>query len=275
MNSTILQVKIDGLEINYKTIGNGDTPIVLLHGWVKDCEKYSPLDKYFSEARNFCVFIPDLPGLGKSEEPKEDLPAGRRGWNLDNYVELVDKFIESARRQHDNVLSQKAVIIGHSFGGMIAIKYAVKNPEKISKLILTGAAGIRHRPTIKQKIFFILAKMGKFLFSLPRICRLQKPAQKILYKMARVKDYYQASPRMKEVMKNVLAQDLTPCLEKIKPATLLVWGRLDKTTPLSDGEIMNRKIKNSKMVIIDNANHSLPYQRPKEFIKIIFEFLNH
>ena len=276
------QVKIDNLEINYRKIGNGNISIVFLHGWVKDCEKYLPLDKYFLEDQKYCIFIPDMPGFGKSEEPKENLPAGksacpagRQGWNLDNYVEIIDKFIEKVCWQNSEKLTPKIIIIGHSFGGMIAAKYAVKNPEKIKKLILTGAAGIRHKLTIKQKIFFILAKIGKILFSLPGISYLQKPAQKILYKMARVKDYYQASSQMKEIMKNVLAEDITPCLEKIRLETLLVWGRLDKTTLLSDGEIMNRKIKNSKLVIIDNANHSLPYQKPKEFIKIIFEFLNH
>ncbi|MCK5096004.1 MAG: alpha/beta hydrolase [Candidatus Pacebacteria bacterium] len=262
------QVKINGLNINYRTIGNGDIPVVFLHGWVKDCEKYLPLDKYFLEEQKYYIFIPDMPGFGKSEEPKES-------WDLDNYVELVHEFIKNVRQKDGCTLVNETIIIGHSFGGRIAIKYAVKYPEKVSKLILTGAAGVKHNLTIKQKILFILAKMGKVLFSIPGISYLQKPAQKILYKMARVKDYHQASPIMKEAMKNVLDEDLTPYLEKIGSATLLVWGRLDKTTPLSDGKIMDRKIRNSKLVIIDDANHSLPYQRPKEFIKIIFEFLNH
>ena len=262
------QVKINGLNINYKIIGDGNIPVVFLHGWVKDCENYSPLYKYFLEEQKYSIFVPDMPGFGKSEEPKES-------WNLDNYVEVVDKFIEKVCWQNSERSTSKIIIITHSFGGQIAIKYTVGNSDKISKLILTGAAGIRHKLTIKQKIFFVLAKIGKILFSLPVISYLQKSAQKILYKMARVKDYQEANPKMKEIMKNVLAQDITSYLEKIRIETLLVWGKLDKTTPLSDGETMNRKIKDSKLVVIDDANHSLPYQKPKEFIKTIFEFLNH
>jgi len=262
------QVGINGLNINYRMIGDGNISVVFLHGWVKDCEKYIPLDQYFLEHKEYSFFIPDMPGFGKSEEPKDV-------WNLDNYVELVDKFVEKVCHQNSEKLTPKVIIIAHSFGGQIAIKYTVRNPDKINKLILTGAAGIRHKLTTKQKIFFVLAKIGKILFSLPGISYLQKSAQKILYKMARVKDYQEASPKMKEIMKNILAQDITPCLEKIGIETLLVWGRLDKTTPLSDGEIMNQKIKDSKLIVIDNANHSLPYQRPQEFIKIIFDFLNH
>ena len=260
------QIEIDGLEINYQEIGEGIVPVVFLHGWIKDCKKYLPLYKYFLEEQKYCVFIPDMPGFGKSDEPESV-------WDLNDYVELVDGFIEKVRQENSIPLVNETIIIGHSFGGRVAIKYAVKYPEKVSKLILTGAAGIKHRLTIKQKILFIIAKVGKILFSLPGISRLQKSAQKILYRVANVKDYYQASPKMKDIMKNVLEEDLTSYLEKIKPATLLVWGKLDKTTLLSDGKTMNQKIKNSKLIIIDDANHSLPYQKPKEFTKSIFEFL--
>ena len=273
MNSTLeqdkiseKQVKIDGLEINYQEIGEGIVPVVFLHGWIKDCKKYSPLYNYFLEEQKYSVFIPDMPGFGKSAEPKDV-------WNLDNYVELVDKFIEKVCWQKPKEGEQKIIIIAHSFGGRITIKYSVNYPEKVDRIILTGAAGIKHRLTIKQKILFIIAKVGKILFSLPGISRLQKSAQKILYRASGVKDYYQASPKMKDIMKNVLEEDLTSYLEKIKPATLLVWGKLDKTTLLSDGKTMNQKIKNSKLIIIDDANHSLPYQKPKEFTKSIFEFL--
>ena len=324
VNSQEKQIQINGLNINYKIIGNGKTPVVLLHGWGVSSDKYLELARWLhspklsdSETRlwsrdvkhdqsqdvnakrlhratttmepaiqrDFKILIPDLPGFGKSDEPNEN-------WKLDDYVEFIDEFIKKASRKGGFELVkdllkkfnpnrglapvttetkplQKFVLIGHSFGGRIAIKYAVKYPEKIDKLILTGAAGIKHKLTAKQKIFFILAKTGKKIFSLPIVNNLKKYAQKFLYKAAREKDYYEASPRMKEIMKNVLDEDLTGYLNKIKNPTLLVWGREDKTTPLADGEIMNREIQNSKLVVIDDANHSLPYQKPEEFAKII------
>ena len=356
------QIQINGLNINYKTIGDGKTPIVLLHGWGMDSEKYVELMRWLhspaglwspsashrknaerkrrtapqlcgdygaNESANcrknaerlhssaetmepitqFNIIIPDLPGFGKSDEPKED-------WEVDDYVEFVDEFIEKINRkggfelvgnilakmpvgsivpkgcgarvqvvektqngstalrrqwsqQHKNV--KKVILIGHSFGGMIAIKYAVKYPEKIDKLILTGAAGIKHKLTVKQKAFSILGKMGKSIFSLPVIKNFKKPVYKIFSKIAqhRKKDYYSASSRMKEIMKNVLAEDITNCLDKIKTPTLLVWGREDMTTPLADGEIMNEKIPNSELKIIDNANHSLSCQKAEEFVEAV------
>lgn len=245
----------------------------------------------------FNIFVVDLPGFGKSDEPRDN-------WDVDDYVEFVDEFIKKVVNRRGgfelvkNILKekfaqtqngsttlrglwnqrsqqQKIILIGHSFGGMIAVKYTIKYPGKIDKLILTGAAGIKHKLTAKQKIFFILAKIGKTIFSLPIINFLRNPIYKLFSKIARKrkKDYYSASPRMKEIMKNIIAEDLTSYLDKIKIPTLLVWGREDRTTPLSDGEIMNEKIVNSKLRIIDNANHSLPYQKAEEFVEIVEEFI--
>ncbi len=347
------QININGLNINYKEIGNGNIPIVLLHGWGVSSDKYLELARWLHSPKSsdsetklcsrssedtklagktpqpplsgglssspdkvcperklnggrlegvcsqFKIIIPDLPGFGKSDEPDEN-------WNLDNYIEFVDKFIKSATQARSfelikNILSKsslkniinggfssissikteekkKPVLIGHSFGGQIAMKYAMKYPEKTDKLILTGAAGIRHKLNTKRKIIYILAKFGKKAFSLFSetkfpIGNLVSYSRKFLYKLAREKDYHQASLRMKEIMKNILAEDLTPVLDKIKTPTLLVWGKLDNSTPLSDGKLMNEKIENSELIIIDDANHSLPYQKPKEFAKIIEEFI--
>lgn len=288
-NSQEKQVKINGLNVNYKQIGSGSIPIVLLHGWGISGDKYLELIEkiYLILNTQYSILVPDLPGFGKSDEPENN-------WSLDDYVEFVDKFISGATREKKgfelvkNILKkfdfkktvymekkEKPILIGHSFGGRIAIKYAVKYPEKIDKLILTGAAGIKHKLIFKQKLLFILTKTGRIIFSLPIINFLQNPIYKLFSKIAqnRKKDYYNASPRMKEIMKNVLAEDLTDYLDKIKIPTLLVWGREDKTTPLADGKVMNEKIEGSKLVIIDDANHSLPYQKPEEFAKIAEEFI--
>ncbi len=319
------QININGLNVNYKQIGNGDVLIILLHGWGVSSDKYLELARWLhspeglwsqnanvnslrnanarrlhrtkvtmepaSQITNYelRIIIPDLPGFGKSDEPKEN-------WDLDNYVEFVDKFNETVLRKKGfelikNILKNfdpkkavyvqkkdKVIIIGHSFGGRIAIKYTIEHPDKIEKLILTGAAGIKHPLNRKQRIFYILAKIGKKIFSILKeakfpIGSLASVGRKFLYKIAREKDYYQASPRMKEIMKNALNEDLAPILDKIKTPTLLVWGANDNSTPLSDGKIMNEKIKNSELVIFNGANHSLPYQKPKEFARVVMGFI--
>ena len=90
------QIKINGLNINYKTIGAGKIPIVLLHGWGVSSDRYLKLVGYLSQFSifnfQFSIIIPDLHGFGKSEEPRED-------WDLDNYVEFVNEFIKKINRK--------------------------------------------------------------------------------------------------------------------------------------------------------------------------------
>jgi len=260
------QIFINDLKINYIIFGEGNIPIILLHGWGIDSSKYIETAKQLIlQAKSYEVqtriIIPDLPGFGKSDEPPQ-------AWGIDDYMELVKKFIELSLQGIDNI-----ILIGHSFGGRIAIKFAAKYPDKVKALILTGAAGIKHPLSIKQKIFFVAAKLGKIFFSLPIINKLEKTAQKVLYKAAREKDYYQTQGVMKETFKKVIAEDLTPYLEKIITPTLLLWGRNDHSTPLKDGEILHFKIQNSKFKIVAEANHSLPYQYPEKFAKIVAEFI--
>ncbi|MFA6096682.1 MAG: alpha/beta hydrolase [Candidatus Paceibacterota bacterium] len=290
-------VRINDLNVHYRTAGNGELAVIFLHGWGIDSERYTETAEYMLREAESCglkakIIIPDLPGFGKSDEPRSD-------WNLDDYVEFTDKFIETATRGRGfelikNIMKNinlkslasggltsskevrppvKIILLGHSFGGRIAIKYAVKYPEKIEKLILTGAAGIKHPLKVKQKVLSVMAKIGKKIFSVATqtklpVGRLASASKDLLYRIAREKDYNSASPRMKEIMKNVIEEDIGPILNHIKTPTLLLWGRDDHSTPLSDGNTMHESIRGSIMTVIDNANHSLPYQKPEDFAKI-------
>jgi len=279
------QVKIKGLSINYKIVGGGKNPVVLLHGWGVSSDKYVVTAEAILKSDNdYKFYIPDLPGFGKSEEPKEN-------WKIDDYVEFTREFVKSVARRETgfelvkNIIegaiqnngqkfsnnNKKVVLLAHSNGGRIAIKYAVKYPDDIEKLVLTGAAGIKHKLTQKQQFFFYLSKIGKKIFGLLLLKGLEKYAKKLLYVVVREKDYVEASPRMKEIMKNALAEDLTPRLGEIKIPTILIWGENDNSTPLANGELMYNEIDGSKLFVIPEANHSAIYYKAEEFAKIFLE----
>ena len=210
--------------------------IIILHGWGSSKEKWKDVQENL-EIDGFRVFVPDIPGFKKETALGEP-------WDLNDYVQWLEEFLDANH-------IKDFFLVGHSFGGRIAIKFAVSHPLKA--LILVASAGIKK----KCLSFSFVGKMIRFL----RIENtfLWKYFRKFFYKcILRKTDYLNTSSDLKETMKNVLKEDLTPLLEEIKIPTLLIWGDKDKYTPLKDGLLMNKKIKNSRIEILKGIGHT-PY----------------
>lgn len=249
------EIRLKGIQLSYKEAGKG-RPIILLHGWGSSSAAFLKTQEYLAK-NGFKIYVPDLPGFGKSAS----LPSA---WGVGEYADLVLQFA-------DSLSLDKFFLIGHSFGGRISIKLTVNHPEKALGLVLCSTAGVR-RP-LKRFIFFVFAKLGKMLFSLPGLCLFQKPSRKLLYFLARERDYYQAQGVMRETMKKVISEDFTLDLAKIKIPTLIIWGANDKVTPTTHAKILKEKIKGSVLKIVPSATHKLPYEKPEVFSRLVTEFL--
>ena len=108
--------------VYFEKTGSGN-PIILLHGWGVDISIFDSITNMLKT--KYTVYAIDLPGFCKSEEP--DIP-----YNLDDYVELLYQFIV-------DLDIYNPILLGHSFGGRIAIKFA--SSYKVNKLILVDSAG--------------------------------------------------------------------------------------------------------------------------------------
>lgn len=222
----------------------GTINIYILHGWTYSLDKWETLSDFLNKENIKTIFL-KIPGL--TEESGEE-------WDLEKYVSWLDEKIKSP-----------SIILGHSNGGRIALAYANKFPNKVKKLILIDSAGIYHNELpirIKRFLFGSLAKAGKKITK-------SEAMRRILYKLAGEKDYLGASSNMRKSMVNLISTDLTSTLPNIKSDTLIIWGRDDKVTPLSDARVFNKNIKKSKLKIIDGARHSPFYSHPQEVATII------
>jgi len=254
---------IKGLEANYKIRGAG-RPILILHGWGGSSDSWISVQKFLAEQR-FKVIVPDFPGFGKSKTPKKP-------WKVDDYVEWLKNFIIEIKK-YNGGFAEPFFLFGHSFGGRIAIKFAVKYPEKIKSLILCASAGIKPEQTLKQKIFFILGRLGDYLFSQKPLIRFKDGARNIFYQIIRQRDYLKANGTMKETIKKILEEDLLDFLPKIKTKTLVLWGKLDKMVSLKYAYIMEEKIPNSQLIILPGIGHSPQLDVPEKLAKTIVQFL--
>jgi pimeloyl-ACP methyl ester carboxylesterase len=232
--------------------------LLILPGWGSNSERWQKV-KELLEEKGIEVLILDLPGFGRTPSPPEI-------WGRNDYINWIFQKIKEKNWQKFNLL-------GHSFGGGLAVKIATNFSERIDKLILCAPAIIRRR-SIKSYLFYWFAYLGKKIFSLPGLKRLSPLAQKLIYKLAGTKDYYLADGIMKEVMKKIWEEDdLLTALEKIEIPTLILWGKRDDTLPVEDAYQIKEKIKNSELKILQKASHSPHREVPEELAEAIIQFL--
>ncbi len=242
MNSK--KIQLENLDINYLESGSGK-PIVMLHGWGQSSGCFLDIAEEISKTHQ--VFAIDLPGFGDSDEPD-------RIYDIYDYEYIVAKFIET--------LNLKDVtLIGHSFGGRISIIYAAST-ENVKNLILTGAAGIKPKRSLRYHLAVYHYKYMKFLCKTPLYFQYRDD----LMANSGSSDYKNASQVMKQVLSVVVNQDLTHLLSEIKAKTLLYWGENDDATPLSDGQIMEEKIKNSTLKVMSGSGHYAFLENKEDFI---------
>ena len=148
-------IEYKGININYERLGNEKgKDIVLLHGWGQNIQMMKMIGEKYP--KNDVVII-DFPGHGKSEEPKEI-------WTLDDFTNMVHELLESLKIKNP-------ILIGHSFGGKIALIYASKYETK--KLILFGSPF-----KVKKNPNSIKVKILKTIKNLPGMEKLSEFAKK-------------------------------------------------------------------------------------------------
>lgn len=228
--------------------------LVILHGWNSSREKWQEV-KQNIEKEGIKVFVPDLPGF--KEETRVKKP-----WTLDDYVDWVKSYIGQR-------VPPPFFIMGHSFGGAVAIKYASQYEDDLSGLILVSAAAFRW----KGKKVFYWDKVANFLNRFSFLPGYESIRKFFYCHILKRPDYILAKGPLRETFKNVITQDLTHLLPEIEILTLLIWGKEDRLTLLEEGRIINSNLKNSRIKEIDGVGHVphrvVPRVVAKETVKFI------
>jgi pimeloyl-ACP methyl ester carboxylesterase len=249
------KISVDGLDIFYKTAGEGK-PLLILHGWGASSVSWMRVTEDLA-GKGFEVIVPDLPGFGKTPDPKEP-------WTSENYASFLLKFIKTLKLDD-------FYLLGHSFGGGLALLLAAGHKAGIAKLILCDAAIVREeRLDFRQKISQILAKIGGKAASKSFLYPFYA---KVAYFISGNYDYYKANALMRETFKKVIDEDLTHLLDKVDQPTLVVWGEEDRATPLEDAFRISEAIKSSELKIVTGAGHNPHRTEPEKLSGIIINFL--
>lgn len=250
-------ISVNGLQVNYKIAGVA-WPLLMLHGWGRGSDSYVFVQEKIAKA-GFQVIVPDLPGFGKTNPPKV-------AWGIDEYMDFAFEFAK--------VLGlQKFALLGHSFGGQVALKFAIMHTNMVDRLILYGAAVIRRKPGLKVQIVGYAAKAGNILFSIWPLSMVQSLARRMVYKALGSNDERYSKGIMKDIRKKILCQDLSALFGEVKIPTYILWGDQDDKTPVQDAYTIQENIHGSSLQVVKGAGHRIHQEVPEQFIDAVTSFL--
>ncbi|MCH5153080.1 MAG: alpha/beta hydrolase [Clostridiales bacterium] len=229
----------------FEQFGEGE-PVVYLHGWGCDGSIFLPVVKQLPNYSNYMV---DFAGFGKSEQP----PAA--GFTVEDYAAKLREFL----LEHNLT---RVTLVGHSFGGRVALVLAAEHPEMVSRMLLVSPAGLR-KFSLSRWWKVRLYKMSKLLAKL----RKTEPVAKY----ASV-DYASCSASMRATFVKVINADLSCYAKRVRCPVLIVNGREDTATPLTHAKRLNKLIKNSSLVPID-GDHFAFFRAPVAFANTVKNFV--
>ena len=220
--------------------------MLALHGWGRRGSDFT------SSLGGLDVLAPDLPGFGASPPPPEVL--GATGYAA-NIAFLLDEF------------AQPPVIVGHSFGGRIAVCLASEYPDRVGPLVLTGVPLVRLDPPRKPKLSF------RVMRSLNQAGVVSDERMEDLRRKSGSSDYRAATGMMRDIFVKVVNESYENELARVKVPTRLIWGSEDREVPLqvAEGalEILESTGVVSTLEVVTGAGHMLPTQAPEELRRVV------
>lgn len=239
-----MKITINDVAVNYIRYGEGKD-VLLLHGWGQNIEMMKPIGDNLSS--RFRITILDFPGFGESDEPGH-------AWTIDDYSNMLEIFIKS-------VGIKKPIIMGHSFGGRVAIRYSAHNT--IEKLVLFGSPCIRTQKDLPMSV-----KILKAVKRLPGFNQLGEYMKKYIGS----RDYKAASPVMRQTLVNVVNEDLSMYAKDIEEPTLLIWGENDEEAPLEEAKLLEAIMVDAGLIVLPGTHYAYLENLPR-VISILENFI--
>lgn len=260
-----LTISVNNFNLSYDDVGEGDVPIIFLHGYPFDKTMWQlQLDFLKSSYR---LISCDIRGFGKSTDEKSSLS--------------IDMFGEDLIAFMDKLNIDKAIICGLSMGGFIALNALDKFPNRFKALILCDTQCIADTAEAKEKRYKIIDEI-----EIDGAKNFNNVFIKSVFHKDSITNKKELVERLSSVVfsnsKHIIMQGLVALAERSETCstlknivipTLIICGREDEVTPLAQSEFMNETIKGSTLMVIDNAGHVSNLEHPDEFNKYLLDFL--
>lgn len=251
---------VDGMRIHYWVDGpESGTPLVLVHGLGGHAEDWHNLVSFLIHD-GFRVYLPDLPGFGRSEKPKDF------SYSIPDEARVVLGFM-------DAMGLQRVDLGGHSMGGWIVQRIAIEHPDRITRLMVFDSAGIYHKPDWNTALFTPTTP-GE-LNELDALLMPHPPEVPGFIARDILRVSHRDSRVIQRAMQSMLTgRDTTDSeLPQLKMPMLIVWGDQDHITPVADGEKMHQLVPQSQLDVVQGCGHLAPVQCADRIGLVVNAFL--
>jgi 3-oxoadipate enol-lactonase len=258
-------VKLHGINISYEEAGKGEIPVIFIHGFPFDKSTWQP--QIESLKKNYRVIAYDIRGFGGSDLGEETI-------SIDLFASDLIQFLDAL-----NI--RKAIVCGLSMGGYIVMNAVSRFPERFEAIILSDTQCIADSEENKEKRFKTIDQINKeglenfaegFVQNV--FCKETLENKKEL--VNEVKHLIlKTSPKTITGTLKALAERRETCtaLKHVNIPALILCGKEDNVTPLSQSELLNNTLSNSTMQSIDKAGHLSNLEQPETFNDHIHSFL--
>jgi len=259
-----------GQMVVYEAGSGNAREILLVHG-IGDEAARDFRDPIAWLQKSFHVVAVDLPGFGQSDKANVLYSPG-------NYARVL-KFVAG------RFLQGPFVLVGHSMGAVVSLRYAAAYPDDVLRLVVVDAPGVLHSSSTTNQFLahfgleFIppAADPADWLTNLAR--KLLAPLQQLHLDPQIILSSQQLRQRLlradpaKIAGLAVVSEDLHLELPKVRADALIIWGAQDTLAPLRTGKVLALKLPRARLAVIERAGHELMLEAPERFRAVLEPFL--
>jgi len=260
-----LYIQANNFQLCYNDVGEGEIPIICLHGFPFDKSMWDAQLAYFKSTHR--IIACDIRGFGQSTDEVSTLS--------------IEIFTDDLRDFMDKLFIQKAILCGLSMGGFIALNAVHRYPERFEALILCDTMCISDSAEVKSNRFKTVDDIA--------IHGAEKFNEEFIESVFHT-DTFEEKPEVVAELrtivfankKRIISQGLIALacragtcstLGEINMPTLIICGREDEVTPLFQSEFMQKRISGAVLKVIEAAGHVSNLEQPKIFNGHIADFL--
>lgn len=250
-----------GVTLNYLEQGDEQgEPVILLHGYTDSWNSYALVLPLLSPA--YHVFALDQRGHGESSKAAND-------FTVESFVADVVAFMDAQG-------IDKAAVVGHSLGSMIAQLVAIHHPDRVSRLVLIGAMTVGGNPGVLAFNAAVQTLTDPidpaFVRDFQTSTQVNEISPAFLDKVV-AESLKVPAHVWRQAMASFVEQETTCDLHKISAPTLIMWGELDPYFPRSDQETLAALIPQATLRIYEQVSHNPHWEQPERFVADLEQFL--